>query len=224
LRKSDAASVAGFIRSNPRLLKVLENLQLGGNGSFRQVVSTHDDQLISVERGYGEAKRPEDYLDSFKQFILENQNKIAALNVAVMRPRDLTREDLRLVRVTLANANFNETAVRTAWREARNEDIAASIIGYIRQLAIGSPLVPFDARVDRAIKKILASQAWPAAQQKWLERIAKEMKRSIIIDQTTFGEGAFANAGGFRNMQHVFDNNAQAVIDQIGDAVWEDVA
>ena len=119
---------------------------------------------------------------------------------------------------------FNETAIRTAWREAKSEDIAASIIGYIRQLAIGSPLIPFEARVDRALKKILNSRKWPAPQQKWLERIAKEMKRSIIIDSTTFEEGAFKNAGGFKNLQHVFGNEALTIIDQFEDAVWEDAA
>jgi type I restriction enzyme R subunit len=206
------------------MLKLLEGLQLGGNGGFGQVISTHDDELISIETGYGKAKKPEDYLDSFRQFILENRNKIAALNIAMTRPRELTREDLRQLRLALANADFNETAIRTAWREAKSEDIAASIIGYIRQLALGSPLIPFEARVERALKKILASRKWPAPQQKWLERIAKEMKRSIIIDNTTFEEGAFKNAGGFKNLQHVFGNDALTIIDQFEDAVWEDAA
>jgi type I restriction enzyme R subunit len=224
LRRADAASVATLVRSNPPLLTLFRGLQLGGSGSLGQVISTHDDQLIAIESGYGKAKKPEDYLDAFRQFIQDNRNKIAALNIAVTRPRDLTRENLRALRLALADAEFSETTVRTAWREAKNEDIAASIIGYIRQLALGSPLIPFDARVDRAIKKVLTSRPWPVPQRKWLERIAKEMKRSIVIDQTTFEEGAFQNAGGLRNMQHVFGNNAMAVIDQIEDAVWEDAA
>jgi type I restriction enzyme R subunit len=224
LKKCDTAEIAALVRATPAMLKLLERLQLGGNGGFGQVISTHDDELISIETGYGKAKKPEDYLDSFRQFILENRNKIAALNIAMTRPRELTREDLRQLRLALANADFNETAIRTAWREAKSEDIAASIIGYIRQLALGSPLIPFEARVERALKKILASRKWPAPQQKWLERIAKEMKRSIIIDSTTFEEGAFKNAGGFKNLQHVFGNDALTIIDQFEDAVWEDAA
>ena len=224
LKKCNTAEIAALVRSTPTMLKLLERLQLGGNGGFGQVISTHDDQLIAIETGYGKAKKPEDYLDAFRQFILDNRNKIAALNIAMTRPRELTREDLRQLRLALAEAEFSETAIRTAWREAKSEDIAASIIGYIRQLAIGSPLIPFEARVDRALKKILASRKWPAPQQKWLERIAKEMKRSIIIDGTTFEEGAFKNYGGFKNMQHVFSGDALTVLDQFEDAVWEDVA
>jgi len=224
LRRTDAAGVAALIRSHPTLLHLLQRLQLGGDGSPGQVISTHDDQLIVIESGYGKAKKPEDYLDAFRQFIEDNRNRIAGLNIAVTRPRELTREHLRALRLALADAEFTEATIRTAWREAKNEDIAASIIGYIRQLALGSPLVPFEARVDRAIKKILASRAWPGPQKKWLERIAKEMKRSIVIDQSTFEEGAFKNAGGFKNMQHVFGNEAMKLVDQIADAVWEDAA
>lgn len=224
LKKRDTAEIAALVRINPAMLKLLERLQLGGNGGFGQIISTHDDQLISIETGYGHAQKPEDYLDSFRQFILDNRNKIAALNIAMTRPRELTREDLRELRLELAKAEFNEATIRTAWREVKNEDIAASIIGYIRQLTIGSPLIPFEARVDRALKKILASRRWPLAQQRWLERIAKEMKRSVIIDSTTFEEGAFKTAGGLRNLQHVFGDDAVTIIEQFEDAVWEDAA
>ncbi len=220
----DAESLGAFVRAHPALLSALQNLQLGGNGGIGQVVSTHDDDLVSVQHGYGSAKRPEDYLDSFRRFIEENRNQIAALQIAVTRPRDLTRGDLRKLQIALAEQNFDQKTIQSAWREAKNEEIAASIIGYIRQLAIGSPLIPFEARVDRAVKKILASRSWSLPQQKWLERIAKEMKRSIVIDETTFEEGAFQSAGGFRNLQQVFGTDAQAVLGDIAEAVWEDAA
>lgn len=224
LKKFDTASVTALIKGTPNLLKLLESLQLGGNGGTGQVISNHEDELVGVETGYGKAKKPEDYLDAFKQFISENRNKIAALNIAVTRPRELTRDHLKQLRLALAEAEFFEPAIRKAWLESKNEDIAASIIGYIRQMALGSPLVPFEARVDKALKKILASKLWPAPQKKWLERIAKEMKRAIIIDQTTFEEGAFKTAGGLKNLQHVFQGHAQEILDQFEEAVWEDAA
>lgn len=224
IKNSSTAEVAALLKGSTQLLKLLVALQLGGTGGNVQVISTHDDELISIETGYGKAKKPEDYLSTFRQFIQENRNKIAALNIAVTRPRELTRGDLRQLRLALSEAEFSETAVRTAWRESKNEDIAASIIGYIRQMALGSPLVPFEARVEKALKKILASRDWPLPQKKWLDRIAKEMKRSIIIDETTFEEGAFKTAGGLKNLQHVFSGKAQAMLDEFEDAVWEDAA
>ena len=51
----------------------------------------HPDQVIGVTRGYGDADKPEDFLDNFTAFVRTNINKIAALTVVVQRPRDLTR-------------------------------------------------------------------------------------------------------------------------------------
>jgi type I restriction enzyme R subunit len=106
------------------------------------VISHHPDQLRRVERGYGDATEPTDYLDGFRTFIASNLNKIAALTVITQRPPDLTRAELKALRLALDNAGYSETALRTAWRDATNADIAASIIGFIRQAALGDPLLP----------------------------------------------------------------------------------
>lgn len=224
LKEADTAEVTALIKAQPNLLRLLQGLQLGGQGGFGQVISTHDDELIATETGYGKAKKPEDYLDAFRQFILENRNKIAALNVAVTRPKELTREHLKQLKLALAENEFNEAAVRTAWREAKNEDIAASIIGYVRQMALGSPLIPFEARVDRALKKILSSKKWPLPQQKWLERIAKAVKNDVVLDEQTFEQPAFQNAGGLKVLQNAFNGDLTTIIDQFEDAIWEDAA
>jgi type I restriction enzyme R subunit len=224
LKKADTAKITALIKATPQLIKLLQGLQLGGSGGFAQVISTHDDELVSVESGYGKARKPEDYLDAFRQFIADNSNKIAALKIAVTRPMELTREHLKQLKLALAEHEFNEAAVRTAWREAKNEDIAASIIGYVRQMALGSPLIPFEARVDRALKKILASRNWPLPQKKWLERIAKSVKNDLVLDAETFEQPAFRNEGGFKRLQHIFDGQAQTVLDEFEHAVWDDAA
>jgi type I restriction enzyme R subunit len=224
LKKADTAKITALIKATPQLIKLLQGLQLGGSGGFAQVISTHDDELVSVESGYGKARKPEDYLDAFRQFIADNSNKIAALKIAVTRPMELTREHLKQLKLALAEHEFNEAAVRTAWREAKNEDIAASIIGYVRQMALGSPLIPFEARVDRALKKILASRNWPLPQKKWLERIAKSVKNDLVLDAETFEQPAFRNEGGFKRLQHIFDGQAQTVLEEFENAVWDDAA
>jgi type I site-specific restriction endonuclease len=57
--------------------------------------------LAEVTRGYGAARRPEDFLDNFTSFVRNNVNKIAALSVVVQRPRELTRSQLRELRLEL---------------------------------------------------------------------------------------------------------------------------
>ena len=78
---------------------------------------------------------------------------------------------------------YSETALRSAWSQVSNQDIAASIIGFIRQQSLGSPLVSYDQRVDRALDKVLASQRWNPPQRKWLERIGKQLKVETIVDR-----------------------------------------
>ncbi len=82
-----------------------------------------------------------------------NQNQIAALTVVVQRPRDLTRQQLKELRLLLDSAGYSEATLRATWRDATNEGIAASIIGFIRQAALGDALIPYPERVDRAMNE-----------------------------------------------------------------------
>ena len=49
--------------------------------------------------------------------------------------------------------------MQVAWREMTNADIAASIIGFIRQATLGDALVPYEERVDKAMKKMVQDAA-----------------------------------------------------------------
>ncbi len=64
-------------------------------------ISTHSDQVVAVTRGYGNASKPEDFLDSFTAYVRDNINNIAALKLVLTRPRDLTRADLKELRMAL---------------------------------------------------------------------------------------------------------------------------
>jgi type I restriction enzyme, R subunit len=126
--------------------------------------------------------RPEDFLDNFTSFVRNNVNKIAALAVVVQRPRELTRAQLGELQLELANQGFTDTALRTAWQQSKNEDIAASIIGFIRQAAIGDPLEPFEDRVHKAIRKIESRGTWPQPQRAWLRRIGEQLVQELVVD------------------------------------------
>ena len=86
--------------------------------------------------------------------------------------------------------------LRTAWHEVKNEEITARIIGFIRQVALGEALVPFEQRVDDALDTILNSQKWKTPQKHWLEAIAKQMKATTIVDNKTLDEGIFKSQLG----------------------------
>jgi len=140
-RDGEPASLAAWVKDRPRLGPTLDWTTDVGTPRFLPV-SRHPDEVISVTRGYGggDEQRPEDFLEAFTAFVRENANKITALNVVVQRPRDLTRDQLRQLRLELDAKGFTDAKLRRAWAEAKNEDIAASIIGYVRQAALGDPL------------------------------------------------------------------------------------
>jgi type I restriction enzyme R subunit len=154
-------------------------------------ISHHGDEVVAVTRGYGKATKPEDFLESFSAYIKENINAIAALNVVVQRPRDLTRADLRDLRLALDSRGYSEANLRRAWADAKNVDIAASIIGFVRQAALGDPLVPYGDRVKTAMQRILASRAWSDPQKRWLRRIGEQIETEIVVDREAIDRQPF---------------------------------
>jgi len=188
------------------------------------IISRHEDALHSVERGYGAAKKPEDYLEGFKAFLRDNMNLIPALKIVTTRPCELTRRQLRELKLILDNAGYTETSLRVAWQEMTNQDIAASIIGFIRQMALGSPLIAYEERVKAALAKVRARHPWTSTQRKWLERIGKQLLAETIVDRASFDKGRFKDEGGFTRLNKVFEGKLEQVLDEISDDLWQDAA
>jgi type I restriction enzyme, R subunit len=142
--------------------------------------------------------------------------------VVTQRPRDLTRADLKALQTALALAGYSEVQLKAAWRSRTNEEIAASIIGYVRQAALGDALVPYGERVQRAMKKILVRQAWTPPQRKWLERIGKQLEKAYILDKAALDQGAFKTEGGFVRINKIFKGQLETLLSEINGAIWED--
>ena len=187
-------------------------------------ISDHPDQIRSITHGYGKdgtLTRPDDYLDSFAAWVRDNVNKVAALKLVVTRPRDLTRADLKQIRLLLDGEGFAETALHRAWEQAKSEDIAASIIGYIRQAALGDPLRPYADRVRDAVAQILKTQDWTPVQQKWLRRIADDIAAEVVVDRDFLNDGQYkVDAGGFERLNKVFGGRLEALLGEISDGIW----
>ena len=205
-----------------------EILDRKGSGQQRPTyVSDHEDTLVGTERGYGNASRPEDYLEAFAEFIRSRGNSIPALVTVLTRPRDLTRRQLRELALELDRAGFTETNLATAWREMTNQDIAARIVGYIRQAAIGDALVPYDQRVDRALQTILAARGWTTPQRQWLQKIAAQTKANVIVDRDALDDPDLVfkrEGGGFARLDRIFGGQLQRVLETFNDSLWPPAA
>ena len=220
LRDAAPEAAAEWLKARQQIAQLLDQRDGGRVPVF---ISNHPDELRRIEYGYGSAARPEDYLDSFEAFLRENMNQLPALLIVTQRPRELTRAQLKSLRLALDLAGFTAINLQSAWRETTNEDIAASIIGFIRKAALGDALIPYSDRVDTAVKKILAGRAWTPPQRKWLERIGKQLKVEYIVDREALDEGAFQAQGGFKRINKVFEGRLEAILADINESLWQKV-
>lgn len=203
--------------------KLLEMLNEGGMDCRKPVViSDKPDELISHTRGYGDGQRPEDYLDSFAAFIKDNVNQIAALNIVCTRPLELTRESLESLRLALDREGFTVQQLNTAWRELKNEDIAADIISFIRRNAIGSVLLSHSQRIQSAVGKLLKQHSFTKQEENWIHRMEEYLLHESILNEQTFEEGAFKDNGGFARIDKVFRGNLRGIVKELNDYLYDD--
>lgn len=137
-----------------------------------------------------------------------------ALGAVVKSPNDLTREQLKEVRLLLDQNGYNEANLRAAWRNQTNEEIVASIIGYIRQAALGEALVPFEQRVQSAMTKIYSLHSWTPVQRKWLNRLSKQLVHEVVLDKQ-FINDLPALQGGVKQLNKKLGSQLDSVLDEL---------
>jgi type I restriction enzyme R subunit len=215
--------LADWVRTRPSLGLILDWNPEGGR-PIPLAVSFHPDTHHATTIGYGTAGRPEDYLSAFATFLRENGNTLAALQTVLTRPRDLTRASLKELAMALQEANFTEVALRAAHRDASNQDIAAGLIGFVRQAALGDALEPWPMRVDRAMARLRARKAWTQPQRQWLDRIGKLVSEMGVADPALLDEGLFAQNGGMKRLNTVFGGQLAELLGDINEEIWKPAA
>lgn len=219
LHEGGIAEAKVFLTKHNNLLNQLTEVKYLAGSEHMPVIYEGEDELLSREQSFGEHQRPADYLDSFDAFIKKNLNKSVALNVIATKPKDLTRDELREVKMLLDGEGYTEAKLQSAWRNNTNQDIAASIVGHIRRAAIGEPLISFEQRVSQAMESIYSSQAWTPIQRKWLDRLAKQLKHETVVDKQ-FVNQRFSDKGGSKQFDKILQNKLDNVLEQLSEALW----
>lgn len=183
-------------------------------------VSDHQDIFLAMERGYGDGKKPEDYIDSFKEYIQTHRNEIAALEIICTKPADLDRKSLKELKMLLDNKGFNETALNAAWKETNAVDTSADIIAYIRTLALDTELVTPEQRVKNAINKIKGNRAWNKTQLKWIERFEAQLLKETVLTRQDLDLQPFISDGGFKRLNTIFEEDLENLIHQLNDYLF----
>lgn len=195
----------------------------GGDGRRPVVISDKEDELLEHNRGYGKGSRPEDYLDAFAAYIKTNLNEIAALHIVCTRPKDLTRESLKALRLALDREGFTAQRLNTAISQMTNEEIAADMISLIRRYAIGSPLISHEARIRRAVDKLRKAHKFSRQELNWIARMEKYLMEESVLNVAVFDEdGRFRAQGGFARINKVFGNKLDSIILELNEYLYDD--
>jgi type I restriction enzyme R subunit len=222
LKTMPLQQVAQWFTNHPGLGELLD-AKLTGAGGFLPPIVIHEgeDKITQITTGYGEGQKPQDYLNAFKDFINANSNRLLAIQTVINKPWALSRQSLKELAVELDRNRFREQDLQTAWREVKQEEIAARIIGFIRQAALGEALIPWEQRVDNALEKILNSQPWKTPQRDWLQLIAQQMKATTIVDEAALNQGIFKHQGGIKRADKLFEQPVAEVLERFNQALWQ---
>ena len=211
---------AVFVQNHSGLLKQLEEVNALLGSDRLPLIYEGADELKSRTQTYGVNEKPADYLDRFNHFIRDQLDQSAALGFIVNKPKDLIREQLTEIRLLLDQHGYTEANLRSAWYSQTNQAIAASIIGFIRQAAIGEALIPFEQRVAHAMQKIYDLHSWTPVQRKWLDRLAKQLTHEVVIDQQ-FVNRAFAQDGGAKRLDSLLGGDLDEMLDTLSENLWK---
>ncbi len=221
LKESTTQDAKKFILQHRELFAWLSETK--ANGRHPVVVSDRPDELVSHTRGYGKGKRPEDYLDAFAEYVKTHLNEVAALNIVCTRPKELTRQSLKDLRLTLDREGFTTQRLNTAVSELTNEEMAADIISLIRRYAIGSTLISHEARIRRAVGKLKKAHKFTAIEQKWIGRMEKYLLEESVLNVSAFDEDSrFKSAGGFKKIDRIFQNKLESIVLELNEYLYDD--
>lgn len=193
------------------------------NGDRAVVISNEKDILTGHTRGYGNSEKPEDYLDAFSKYVKTHMNEIAALSIVCTRPKELTRDTLKALRLTLDREGFTTQQLNTAISELTNEEIAADIISLIRKYAIGSALISHEARIRRAIDKLKKAHNFSKQEMSWIGRMEKYLLEESVLNVQVFDEDTrFKSNGGFAKINKIFQNKLENIVIELNEYLYDD--
>lgn len=221
IKNKDTAAAKKHLLACKDVFKMIQ--QTKANGNKPVVISDAEDEVISHERGYSSGTRPEDYLDAFSTYVTTHINEIAALNIVCTRPKDLTREGLKNLLLTLDREGFTTQQLNTALSQMTNEEMAVDIITLIRRYAIGSALLSHEARIRKAVEKLKKAHNFSKQELSWIARMEKYLMEESVLNVSVFDEDSrFKAQGGFNKINKVFQDKLESIVWELNEYLYDD--
>ena len=208
------------------LLPVIENV------FGREKNSLTTEKITSSDKTPADGIVPEKFIEvgsnidftqnliDFEAFIRSQTYTLPSLTVALEKPWNLSRVQLRVLEAQLEQNGFPRSQLCYLCKTENGESIDDSIVGFIRHALSKEKLVPYRERVSYAINKLQETHNLTAQQQKWIGRIRKQLELEYIVDREAFDRGAFAAQGGFQYINEVFEGRLIDIMAEIHSHIW----
>ena len=180
----------------------------------------------------GEQLKPDDYIESFVNWVKENDTKIDALEVIMRRPKNLELKHIKELAKTLRKqpGQYSVEKLNKALELSKNEnlnkhsnkvlDLVSELISYVKYAEDDGHFYALQEKVDLAVADIVASERFTVEQLKWYNIIRDfVITRLKITKQDVNSALAFRKVGGFANLNKVFNGKLQSLIDALNEAV-----
>ena len=189
-----------------------------------QIIAEKDDVVVNFKQSFGKADTPEDYLESFKQYIKENADKIEAIKILKTDPKSFTKEDLKDIRSKLDAYGYSRTNLNTAYKNLRNRDILIDILSFIKYAIDENEdeLISRDKKVALVMDRIRNLEIdWNDKQKKLIARIEKALKsEDEYISKEDFDSGEFKKQyGGAKKIDSILQGKLDEIMDIIYDGI-----
>lgn len=218
LKSKDSSEIASTLKQYDALWEYLDKQKADYNRSI--LFSEHEDTFKEAERAYFKNLKPKDYIDSFSEFVRTKRNEVMALNIVCTKPQNLTRADLKELRLLLDEEGYSNTKLNTAFKQMTNHEIVADIISLVRTASLGTPLIDHKVRISNACKLIKDSRSWNSTQIAWLDRIEKQLLQESIITLEDLNQAPFSNDGGLKRLDKIFKGETAQILEELNNYLY----
>ena len=223
IKNNSPADTLQYVNEHANYLQALLKLAKDANRGKLRIVSEAEDKLVSHTRNYGNTTKPQDYIESFTEFIKQHMQEITALNIICIKPSSLNRQDLKQLLTTLSENGYPINNLNTALNSLNNTQITADIISIIRQCALGIAPISHEQRIKNAIAKLKSKHYFNAKEQRFLNQIEQYLIVESVISEQTFDTAPqFKTKGGFKRINKVFGEKLPEIIGQLNEFLYDD--
>ena len=200
------------------------------------VIATDYRDEVSSEQFFitsdGETLKPDEYIESFVKYIKENENKIDALEIIMKRPKNLKLNDLKELAKALKRERegYSIGKLNKAVELSTNENLRkhsnnvldqiSELLSYIQYAEKHEEFLPLRERIDGALAKILTGDKFTVEQLRWFNIIRDYAITNLKITKASINSSlAFRNAGGYNNLNKIFDGKLDLLIETLNEAI-----